>query len=87
MDERDSTIELIKTTIDKIRPFLMRDGGDLSFVDFIDGIVYVKLHGACDGCTLASADISEGIAIIIMEEVPGVIAVKSYEEMPTQESK
>ena len=84
MDERESTIELIKITIDKIRPFLMRDGGDLQFVDFIDGIVYVRMLGACDGCTLASADIAEGIAIIIMEEVPGVIAVKSYEEMPQQ---
>lgn len=85
MDERESTIELIKQTIDKIRPFLMRDGGDLRYVDFIDGIVYVRLLGACDGCSLASADISEGVEIILMEEVPGIIAVKSWEEMPQKE--
>ena len=85
MDERESTIELIKQTIDKIRPFLMRDGGDLRYVDFIDGIVYVRLLGACDGCSLATADISEGIEIILMEEVPGIIAVKSWEEMPHKE--
>ena len=76
MDD-EATIELIKATIDKVRPFLQRDGGDLDYIGFRDGIVYVTMVGACQGCSLAQDDISSGVEIILMEEVPGVMAVKS----------
>ena len=78
MEEKE-TIELIKATLDKIRPFLQRDGGDIDYIGFRDGIVYVTMVGACEGCTYAQADISSGVEIILMQEVPGVIAVKSDE--------
>ncbi|MEA3429068.1 MAG: NifU family protein, partial [Thermodesulfobacteriota bacterium] len=42
--------EKIKETIDKIRPMLQADGGDVEFVDFKDGVVTVRLQGACAGC-------------------------------------
>lgn len=45
----DKTIKLIKQTIKKLRPYLNADGGDLDFVKFEDGIVYVRLLGACIG--------------------------------------
>lgn len=83
MNEKE-TIELIKETLDKIRPFINRDGGDIEYVDFIDGIVYVKMLGACEGCSLIDSTLSEGIEIILMDEVPGVLGVKLASQMPTK---
>ena len=73
----EETVRLIETTLDKIRPFLQRDGGDVDYIGFRDGIVYVTMVGACQGCSFAQEDISAGVEIILMEEVPGVIAVKT----------
>lgn len=78
----DSTIELIKQTLDKVRPFIQRDGGDVEFVDFIDGIVYIRMQGACVDCSLIDSTLSDGIEIILQEEVPGVIGCKLANEMP-----
>lgn len=83
MDEKE-TRELIEATLRKIRPFINRDGGDIEFVDFIDGIVYVKMLGACQGCSLIDNTLSEGIEIILMDEVPGVIGVKLDSELPNK---
>ena len=78
--ENEETIRLIKTTLDKVRPFLQRDGGDVTFDSYENGIVYVNIHGACEGCALINNDIEEGIEVILMEEVPGVIAVRLASE-------
>lgn len=71
-----------EAVLDKIRPFLQREGGDVEYVGFRDGVVYVSMVGACQGCTMADADISEGIEIILMEEVPGVIRCESAIKAP-----
>ncbi len=78
----ENTVELIKATLDKIRPFINRDGGDVEFVDFIDGIVYVNMKGACQDCMMIDSTLSDGIEIILQEEVPGVIAVRLASQMP-----
>lgn len=75
----DSTEKLIIETLDKIRHFLQKDGGDITFVSFNDGIVSVKMHGACDGCAYANADIKQLVEVILQEEVPGVIEVRLAE--------
>ncbi len=75
----DSTEQLIIETLDKIRHFLQKDGGDVTFVNFKDGIVYVCMHGACEGCAYADADIKELIQVILQEEVPGVLEVRVAE--------
>ena len=75
MNEEETT-RLIEATLDKVRPFLQRDGGDIEFIGFRDGIVYVSMVGACEGCMYAGADITAGVEIILMEEVPGVMAVQ-----------
>jgi len=62
--------------LSKIRPYIQRDGGDVEFIKFEDGIVQVKLLGACVGCSAADATISDVIEQILVEEVPGVIAVE-----------
>ncbi len=79
MDENE-TIELIKETIEKVRPFMQRDGGDVTFHSFEDGIVYVNIEGACSDCAYITDDIEFGIETIIMEEVPGVIAVRPADQ-------
>lgn len=81
-DINDSTIELIKETLEKIRPFIQRDGGDVTFDSYEDGIVYVSFKGACQGCSLISMTLSSGVEQLIMEEVPGVLAVRLSEDKP-----
>lgn len=74
--ENEETIKKIKDTLDKIRPFIQRDGGDCEFDSFEDGIVYIKMVGACEGCSLIGDTLESGIEVILMEEVPGVVAVR-----------
>ena len=72
----------IENTLEKIRPFIQRDGGDVEFDSFDkdSGTVYVKMKGACAGCMYIDQTLSSGIEVILCEEVPGVNAVKVVEE-------
>ena len=72
----DDSEKLIVATLDKIRHFLQKDGGDIEFVEFKDGIVSVRMHGACQDCMYANADIKELVEVILQEEVPGVTEVR-----------
>lgn len=76
----DKTIKLIKQTIKKLRPYLNADGGDLDFVKFEDGIVYVRLLGACIGCSSSDDTITNSVEALLLEEVPGIIGVEVVEE-------
>lgn len=69
----DSTETQIQNVLDKVRPFLQREGGDVEYIGFKEGVVYVRMVGACEGCAYVDQDISAGVEIILMEEVPGVI--------------
>ena len=69
--------EQIKNVIHKLRPYLQRDGGDIEYVDFKDGIVYVKMLGACAGCAMLDETLKDGVEQILMEEVPGVLEVQN----------
>ena len=71
----EETRQKIVTTIEKLRPYLQHDGGDIEFVDFKDGIVYVHMLGACAGCGLLDATLKDGVEQILIEEVPGVLEV------------
>lgn len=75
----EQTEKLIIQTLDKIRHFLQKDGGDVEFVAFKDGVVYVKMQGACQDCMFANQDIKELVEVILQEEVPGVTRVELYE--------
>ena len=72
--------EQIKATLDKIRPFIQRDGGDVEFLTFEDGIVYIKMLGACANCVAQDETVSSGIELILIDEVPGVLHVKVVTE-------
>ena len=65
-------LERIEHTINKIRPYIQADGGDVQLVDFKDGVVIVRLLGACLGCSSIDTTLTDGIQAILMDEVPEV---------------
>jgi Fe-S cluster biogenesis protein NfuA len=70
--------EKVQAAIDKIRPMLKADGGDVELVGVsADGVVQVRLQGACSGCPMSQMTLKNGIEKIIKQEVPGVTAVES----------
>ncbi len=69
--------EKVEAAIKKIRPFLQKDGGDIELVDVKDGVVKVKLKGACSGCPMAHITLKQGVEKAIKEEVPEVKKVES----------
>ena len=71
-----NTVDRIKAVLDKTRPFLQQDGGDIEFVDFKDGIVYVRMQGACVGCSAINVTLYDGIESILLAEVPEVIGLE-----------
>ena len=62
----------IKDLLDRMRPFLINDGGDLEFVDYKDHKVYIRLIGACKDCNLIDVTLKEGIEEMIKTEIPEV---------------
>ncbi len=66
----------INEVIDLIRPYINRDGGDIEFVKFEDGIVFVKMKGTCVGCAGFEDTLSELVEDTLLERVPGVIGVE-----------
>jgi Fe-S cluster biogenesis protein NfuA len=69
--------EKIKAALDKIRPALQADGGDVEFVEEQNGTVKVRLKGACGGCPMAQMTLKKGIEKILKEQVPEVKEVVS----------
>ena len=68
--------EKIEEALKNIRPALQADGGDIEFVDFIDGIVKVRLRGACGSCPSALMTLKYGVEERLKEEIPEVKAVE-----------
>jgi len=62
----------VAEVLDKLRPFLQRDGGDVELVDVEDGIVKLKLMGACGSCPSSTITLKAGIERALVEEVEGI---------------
>ena len=69
-------VEQVQEVLDKLRPFLLRDGGDCDLVDVEDGIVKLRLLGACGSCPSSTITLKAGIERALIEEVPGIIEVE-----------
>ncbi|MFO7889312.1 MAG: NifU family protein [bacterium] len=67
----------IKEVLEKIKPSLQADGGDVELVDVKDGIVKVRLKGACAGCPMSQMTLKMGIEKILKEQIPEVKSVES----------
>ena len=68
--------EQVKEVLDKLRPFLLRDGGDCELIDVEDGVVKLRLLGACGSCPSSTITLKAGIERALLEEVPGVVEVE-----------
>jgi Fe-S cluster biogenesis protein NfuA len=71
-----NTYEQVQVVLDKLRPFLLRDGGDCELVDVEDGIVKLRLLGACGSCPSSTITLKAGIERALLEEVPGILEVE-----------
>ena len=69
--------EQVQEAINKIRPMLQADGGDVELIEVEDGIVKVKLQGACAGCPMSQMTIKNGVERVIKQYVPGIKSVES----------
>ena len=65
----------VRQALEKIRPAVRLDGGDIELVGIADGIVTIRLFGACDGCPMSPVTLRAGVERIIREDVPGVRSV------------
>ena len=69
--------EQVKAAIEKVRPFLQRDGGDIEFVALEGKVVKVKLKGACSGCPMSQMTLKGAVEQSLKKEVPGIESVES----------
>jgi len=77
-EENSEIIEQITDLLDdRIRPAVAQDGGDILFVRFEDGVVYLKMQGACSGCPSSTATLKMGIENMLRHYVPEVEAVEA----------
>ncbi len=73
----NTTEKQIRDVIDSVRPYLQQDGGDIQFVKFEDGIVYVGMLGACTHCASKSQTLDDIVEATLLEKVAGVIGVEA----------
>ena len=67
----------VKEMLAKIRPMLQADGGDVEFVAIKEGVVKVRLKGACAGCPMSQMTLKQGIEKLLKKEIPEVKSVES----------
>ncbi|ASJ55578.1 NifU family protein [Brevibacillus sp. HB1.2] len=69
-------MDQVQEVLDKLRPYLQRDGGDVQLVDVEDGIVKLRLMGACGSCPSSTITLKAGIERALVEEIPGIKEVQ-----------
>jgi Fe-S cluster biogenesis protein NfuA len=74
----DAIREKVQAALDKVRPYLQGDGGDVELVDItVDGVVRVRLTGACKGCPMSQQTLKGGVERMVLKEVPEVKRVEA----------
>lgn len=71
--------EKVQQIIEKIRPNLQADGGDIELVDVVDNVVKVRLKGACHGCPAAAYTLQMGVERVIKKEIPEIVKVEKVD--------
>lgn len=69
--------EKVEKALETIRPMLQADGGDIQLVSVENGVVKVKLQGACGSCPMAALTLKQGVEVRLKEMVPAVVKVES----------
>ncbi len=68
--------EKIENVLNRLRPYLMNDGGDIEYIDFKDGVCYLKFLGHCANCSLMMVTLNDGIKEALINEIPEIIDVE-----------
>jgi len=71
--------EKVEKAIEKIRPFLQRDGGDIELVDVVGEVVKVRLKGACSGCPMSQMTLKQGVERALKESLPEIKKVEAVD--------
>ena len=69
--------ETVEKALQKIRPALQADGGDIELIDVVDGVVKVRLTGACGGCPMSQMTLKMGVEKVLKQQVPEVKSVEA----------
>ena len=75
----DTTIDKVREVIDKVRPNLQADGGDIELLGVDKGVVTVKLKGACSGCPMSMQTVKWGVENVLKKEVPEIVRVETVQ--------
>ncbi len=76
-DNPADTVELVESALEQIRPALMADGADVQLVSITNGVVLLKLLGACSGCPYSETTLREGIELFLTTDIPEIQAVET----------
>ena len=69
--------ERVEKALNEVRPYLQADGGDVELVDVENGVVKVKLTGACSGCPMSQMTLKQGIETYVKKAIPEISSVVS----------
>jgi Fe-S cluster biogenesis protein NfuA len=69
--------ETVEKALEKIRPSLRADGGDIELIDVVNGVVKVRLTGACGGCPMSQMTLKMGVERVLKQQVPEVKSVET----------
>lgn len=72
--------EKIQAILEELRPTILQDGGDIHFVRFENGTVFVRLHGACVSCPISFITLKMGLEAQLKAKIPGVESVIALED-------
>jgi Fe-S cluster biogenesis protein NfuA len=80
MSEKITIRERVQNALERVRPYLQSDGGDISLIEITDDlIVKVKLQGACHGCPYSIQTLKAGVEQVLLKEVPEIKKVVSVD--------
>lgn len=86
LDPNDADYDIVKQICDildqKVRPSLARDGGDIAFVRYENGIVWLRLKGACSGCPSSTLTLKAGVENLLCSYVPEITEVREVRDEP-----
>ncbi len=78
--ETSSIEQRICSILDELQPYIARDGGLIEFVSFVDGVVYVRLKGACTHCPMSIYTLKLGLQQKLCEQIPEIISVQAVQD-------
>lgn len=80
-EKKNKLLSRINKALDKVRPYLQADGGDISLIDVTDEmIVKVKLTGACYGCPFSMQTLKSGVEQALVKEIPEIKEVQALSD-------